>query len=348
MASDMVTPGRSMFALVVGDPVDGRLVQVPDQDFLVVEREFVDHVGLQRGLRAAQHARVLQCEFLQHDRRDLVFDALPHRAGRVVEGVRLEPVGVVRGGPVAVQQIPAAVDQDLDVREDLEVADPPRFDVAGVETGRQRTDIGCAPGPDEPTLGRPLDRVHVLGGQQPAAGTGGGHHPVRTVELEMAADESGVGYPHLRRHLLNVQRGYVVVLLERVGEDLPVAVVVGHPFVAFGQLLERVVVQRGDHRPEKLTQTLARLGVEVDEDEAVPDVAVHRPKSVVGRLEAEERAVGPHIRQRAVETVTPAAVLADELRHLTLDVPAGKSSHTNLFPRWRQMLWNARICWSGP
>ncbi len=129
----------------------------------------------------------------------------------------------------------------------------------------------------------------------------------------MAAGESGVGVTHLRRHLLRVQRRHVIVLLERVGEDLPVAVVVRDPFVAFGQLVERVAVQPGDHRAEELAQALSRLGIEVDEDEPIPHVAVHRGQSVPGRVEVEELRGLLHIGERAVQAVAPAVVLAGEL-----------------------------------
>ena len=129
-------------------------------------------------------------------------------------------MGVVRRRPVPVQQIPAAVEQDLDVREDLEVADTPGFDATGIEPGhRQLPEIGGVPRADQPASGGPLDRVHVLLGQQPAPGAGGRHQPVRPVDLEMPAGESGVGYPDLGWHLLGVQRRHMVVLLERVGED---------------------------------------------------------------------------------------------------------------------------------
>ena len=114
-------------------------------------------------------------------------------------------------------------------------------------------------------------------------------------------------------HLLGVQRRHVVVLLERVGEDLPVAVVVRDPLVAFGQLAERVVVQAGDHRAQELAQALTRLVVEVDEDEAVPHIAVHRPQAVFGGVEVEELRFLLHEFQRAVEVVAPAVVLAGEL-----------------------------------
>ena len=105
----------------------------------------------------------------------------------------------------------------------------------------------------------------------------------------------------------------MVVLLERVGEDFPVAVVVGDPFVAFGQLAERVVVQGGDHRAQEFAQALPRLVVEVDEDEAVPHIAVHGSQPVFGRVEVEELRFLLDEFQGAVEVVAPAVVLAGEL-----------------------------------
>ncbi len=115
--------------------------------------------------------------------------------------VRLELVGVVRRRPVAVQQVPAAVDQDLQVREDLEVGDAPRLDAAGVQSGRL-VRLRCPPRPDQAAARRPFDRVHELGCQQPPPGSRGGHQPVRTVDLEVRALERGVGLTDLDRHLL--------------------------------------------------------------------------------------------------------------------------------------------------
>ena len=116
----------------------------------------------------------------------------------------------------------------------------------------------------------------------------------------------------------------MVVLLERVGEDLPVAVVVRDPLVAFGQLVERVVVQAGDHRAEELAQGLTRLVVEVDEDEAVPHIAVHGSQTVFGGVEVEELRFLLHEFQRAVEIVAPAVVLAGELSAGTAGLLGGK------------------------
>src|ERR1700758_5711596 len=105
-------------------------------------------------------------------------------------GVGLKPVCVVRSRPVPIHEIPAAVDQYLGVREDLEVADSPRLNATGVEAGRELADIRGAPRADEAALGGPLDGVHVFGRQQPTAPSGGRHQPVGTVELEMPTSES--------------------------------------------------------------------------------------------------------------------------------------------------------------
>src|SRR5439155_1179166 len=59
------------------------------------------------------------------------------------------------------------------------------------------------------------------------------------------------------------------------------------------------------------------------------------------RLLLDERAL-------AVEVVAPAVVLAGELTAGSLDSSRGKSVHTSLLPRCRQMLWNARTLPSVP
>ena len=251
--------------------------------------------------------------------------------------VRLELVGVVRRRPVAVQQVPPVVDQDLQVREDLEVGDAPRLDAAGVEPSRLMG-LRRPPRPHQATSRCPFDWVRVLGCEEPPPGARGGHQPVWSVDLEVPALERGVGLAHLARHLLRVQGRHVVVLLESVGEDLPVAVVMGDEIVTLGHLFERVVVQRGDHRTKEFAQVLAWLRVEVDEDEPVPDVTVHRAQAVLRGVEVEELAGLLHERELAFEVVAPTVVLAGELRQAPLTSSLGKSFHTSLFPRWRQTL----------
>ena len=122
-----------------------------------------------------------------------------------------------------------------------------------------------------------------------------------------------VGLADRRRHLLRMQRRHVVVLLERVGEDLPVAVVVRDEVVTLGEQFERIVIQCGDHRPQELAQALSWLWVEVDEDEPVPNVAADRPQSVPLSVEIEELMRLLHERQGAFEIVAPTVVLAGEL-----------------------------------
>src|ERR1700746_4028031 len=73
-ASAMVRPHRAAFGPIVRHPIADHLVQMTNQDLLIVEREFVDDAGLQRGLSAAEHPGVLQCKLLEHHRGNLVFD----------------------------------------------------------------------------------------------------------------------------------------------------------------------------------------------------------------------------------------------------------------------------------
>src|SRR5262245_10853349 len=133
------------------------------------------------------------------------------------------------------------------------------------------------------------------------------------VHLEVCAFDAHVGAPDRGRHLLGVQRRDMVVLLERVREQLPVAVVVRDEVVAFGERAERVPVERRDHRPEELPQALPRLASEIDEDEPVPHLAVDGRETVSVPLDAEELVLLLNERELAVEAVAPAVILADEL-----------------------------------
>ena len=143
---------------------------------------------------------------------------------------------------------------------------------------------------------------------------------MRPVDLEVPALERRVGLTHLAGHLLGVQRRHVVVLLEGVGEDLPVAVVVRDEIVTLRHQFERIVVECGDHRAEELAQGPPRLGIEVDEDEAVPHVALHRLQPVLRAVEVEELALLLHERQFTLEVVAPPVVLAGELTAGALDL----------------------------
>src|SRR5258708_2374482 len=185
--------------------------------------------------------------------------------------IRPPPTSTLFPYPTLFRSVPPAVDEDLQVREDLEITDAPRLDPTGIQSGRQ-VSLGRAPRADQPAAGGPFDRVHELGVHQPATSARRGHDAVWSVDLEMRAFKARVGLADRRWHLLRMQRGYVVVLLEGIGEDLPIAVVVSDEIVTLGELFERVVVKSRDHRAEEFAQALARFAVEVDEDEPVPDV----------------------------------------------------------------------------
>src|SRR3569623_1168171 len=87
---------------------------------------------------------------------------------------------------------------------------------------------GFSPAGNSPISGvrqgptRPLWVARSIGYMYSA---GSSQRRVRAVELEVGTREAVVGDAHLRGHLLGVQGRHVVVLLEGVGEDLPVAVV---------------------------------------------------------------------------------------------------------------------------
>ena len=129
-------------------------------------------------------------------------------------------------------------------------------------------------------------------------------------------EAGGMGVEALRP-LAPVDNGRVVLLLEGVHEHLPVGGHLGPEPIARGQLVERIALHRGDHRAEELAQRLLvrRIGVvvEVHEDEPGPDIAVHRDEAVVGLVEIEELAFLLDEGAGAVESVTPAVVLAGEL-----------------------------------
>ena len=71
-------------------------------------------------------------------------------------------------------------------------------------------------------------------------------------------------------------------------------------------------------------QRLLGLLGEVDEDEALPDVAVDRDEAEVVLVEVEELALLLHEVQRTVEVVAPAVVLAGELPAGAVHLVAGE------------------------
>ncbi len=90
------------------------------------------------------------------------------------------------------------------------------------------------------------------------------------------------------RRLLRVQYGCVVKLLKGVQVDLPVAVDRGAVVPPLALLLEGVTLELRHHRAEELAQALLGLLGQVHEDEAGPDLAMHRDEAERVLVEIEE------------------------------------------------------------
>ena len=162
------------------------------------------------------------------------------------------------------------------------------------------------------------------------------------VELVVGGLEGGLGVLRYGPELLRVERRHVVVLLEGVDEDLPVAGVLGPEGIALGHQVERVALERADHRPEELPQRLARLSARFTKMKPAHTSQWTGARPSVGLVEVEELVLLVHICAATVEAVAPAVVLADELAADAAGLLARRPAHTNLFPRWRHTLWNAR------
>src|SRR5262249_26940752 len=81
--------------------------------------------------------------------------------------------------------------------------------------------------------------------------------------------------------------------------------------------IERVALERGDHRPEEIADRLYRPPGEIDEDEAGPHLAVHGHQAVAALFDVEELALLLDERQRTVKAIAPPVGFAHEL-------PAGR------------------------
>ena len=112
--------------------------------------------------------------------------------------------------------------------------------------------------------------------------------------------------------LLHVQHRRVVELGERVDEQLPVRVDLGPVGVGLGHLVEGIALQALREVAEVVGQRFGVV-VEVDEDEALPDLAAHRHQPVVGLVEVEELVLLLDEGQVALQAVAPGVVLAGEL-----------------------------------
>ena len=265
--------------------------------------------------------------------------------GHEVE-IALEHVRVVRRRPVAVRDVPAAlVDQDLEVREDLEVVDAPARDARRVDARERLAEVRRVPRPRAPAAGERLGWVEMLGGPVVLVRAARGHHAVRPVELVVRRLELVLGVLSLGRgaELVRVQRRHVVVLLEGVAEHLPVAVVLGAERVALGHPVERIAFERADHRSQVVPQRLAGLAGEVHEDEPGPGVAVHRAR---GRARpcADRRTRSPGARRctrrrgRSASRGTCRRTGERCRRSRRGAYPPTRS----LLPRCRHTLWKAR------
>jgi hypothetical protein len=123
---------------------------------------------------------------------------------------------------------------------------------------RGEVEIGALPRAEQPAPGDALDRVHAVGGHQVARDalpSVRAHHAVRTVDLVVRAVERCRRVGARGRYLLlRVQDRRVVELLERVEVDLPVAEDLRPVREPLGHLVERVALERRDHRAEELAQ----------------------------------------------------------------------------------------------
>lgn len=121
--------------------------------------------------------------------------------------------------------------------------------------------------------------------------------------------------------LLHVQHRRMVELGERVDEQLPVGPDLRAVAVDLRHLVERIALKTRGEIAEVVGQRFGVV-VEVDENEAFPDLAAHRLESVVGLVHVEELLLLLDEGQIAVEGVAPGVVLAGELPARTRDLLA--------------------------
>ena len=169
--------------------------------------------------------------------------------------IPLEDVRGVRRRPVVVGVVPAALPElDAEVRPDLEqrdtgtlVAAVHSVDVCG------RVELGLVPRTEQPAAEKPLRRLDLVVGELPGPNAGRVEHAMRPVELVVERLEPGGIRVEVLGPLAPMDDRCVVLLLERVHEQLPVGRHLDAEGVALGQLVERVVLD-ADHRAEELAQ----------------------------------------------------------------------------------------------
>src|ERR1019366_4239752 len=113
--------------------------------------------------------------------------------------------------------------------------------------------------------------------------------------------------------LPRVQNRCVVELGKGVDEELPVAADVRPVLVHLGHLAEWVTFNAGAQFSEVVLHGRGVVGIEIDEDETLPDLGLDRSETEVRFVEVEELRLLLDEIQRAVEIVTPAVILTGEL-----------------------------------
>ena len=218
-----------------------------------------------------------------------------------------------------VREVPARLpDEQHEVGEEHEGVDSPGLVVGGIHRRRQLVqalDVGLGPRTEQPAPEDPLDRldhVEVLRRRHAAPRR---HHAVGPVELVGQGLEPVAG--ELARlvggGLLGVENRGMVELGEGVDEQLPVGTDVGPVLVDLGHLVERIAGDAVPELPEVLAQRRGVVGIEVDEDEALPRLDLDAGQPVVVPVEVEELRLLLDEGQLALGGVAPTVVLAGEL-----------------------------------
>ena len=145
-------------------------------------------------------------------------------------------------------------------------------------------------------------------------------------ELAILQDESvGKGIAMLERQVVDLVLG--------IQPDFPVGVLVDFVGAQQLHLAERTACKLVGDATKELEQGLARLRIEIDEDEAFPDRARDRREPVRALVQIVEVLFVRHVGQLTFSVIRPVVEAAGEA--------AGKrpcAFHTSLLPRCEQML----------
>ena len=142
--------GHRLRLLGVCDPVIDHLVEMAAQDFLIVQVEVLDVAGLDSNLRGFEGIGVLKGELFEGHGRHFLGDALSDVGGGKKVDVSLEHVGVVRGWPVVVGEIPPlAPEQNDEVGEQLEGVQTPGIASCRIDPRRHVSEVYGVPRTEE-------------------------------------------------------------------------------------------------------------------------------------------------------------------------------------------------------